>query len=118
MYDMDVLKAGEIGGHCTMDSSALQSEVGRLSALQTWLPELRNFEEIQQSPMEHPSTQCDQLIETPVYIVKIDASTHMFHDHIRIKFMLFFIQLFALYFIKMLQFLLLSFSCEHVPSFL
>lgn len=75
MYDMDVLNEGDIGGHCKlMNSKALSANVGRLSSLQTWLPELRNFVEFKESIMTDPETHCDQVIKTPVYIMKIDAS--------------------------------------------
>lgn len=74
MYDMDVLKPGEIGGHCKLTGDTLSSHVTRLSSLQTWLPELRNFAELNESIMLNPDSHCDQIISTPVYIMKIDAS--------------------------------------------
>lgn len=74
MYDMDVLKPGQIGGHCKLDKKALKAEVSRLSSLQTWLPEIRNFGKLNESPVVNPDSVCDQIIRTPVYIMKIDAS--------------------------------------------
>ncbi|ODN03890.1 EGF domain-specific O-linked N-acetylglucosamine transferase [Orchesella cincta] len=79
MYDMDVLKPGEIGGKCELNKGPLTAEVARLSSLQTWLPELRNFVELHESPMVNPQSQCDQIIKTPVYIMKIDATVNMYH---------------------------------------
>lgn len=82
MYDMDVLNHGDIGGHCKLSKEPLSTQVTRLSALQTWLPELQNFVEIPDSIMTKPDMYCDQIVDTPTYIMKIDASgcfkTHAF----------------------------------------
>ena len=44
-----------------------------MSPLQSWAPELRNLEE------QTKNDKCDITIESPTYIMKIDASVNMYH---------------------------------------
>ena len=71
-YAIDVLKQGEIGGFCKLNQEKLQEQMEHVSALQSWAPELRFFEEMIQRPIEEGL--CDVIIEKPTYIMKIDAS--------------------------------------------
>lgn len=43
-----------------------------MSALQSWAPEIRNFVEFDERPIDE--NKCDLVYEKPVYIMKIDAS--------------------------------------------
>lgn len=72
-YKMDVLKKGQIGGKCKLDSKKLESEAIHLSPLQSWGPEMQNFQELSM-PVTKQSKMCDVFIEEPTFIMKIDAS--------------------------------------------
>lgn len=76
-YKMDVLKQGEIGGYCKIYKDRLKREGEHVSALQSWAPELRFFEELPYRPIEEK--KCDIVIDKPTYIMKIDASSNMYH---------------------------------------
>ena len=72
---MDVLKGGQIGGMCQLDTERLKSEAIHLSPLQSWGPEMQHFQEL---PFQvgNQSEMCDVYIEKPTFIMKIDASMH------------------------------------------
>jgi protein O-GlcNAc transferase len=74
MYDMDVLSNGEIGGYCKLNKDLMKSQVTQISALQTWAPELQHFSEFPKPVMAQESKMCDKIIQTPTFIIKIDAS--------------------------------------------
>jgi protein O-GlcNAc transferase len=78
MYDMDVLNSGEIGGYCRYNESLLQSQVERLSSLQSWAPELQHFKQLETRPLDKDSKICDRIVKTPTFIMKIDASKFLF----------------------------------------
>lgn len=73
-YAMDVLKQGQIGGHCKLHTERLKEELQHVSALQSWAPELRFFESMTKRPIH--SELCDIVIDKPTYIMKIDASKY------------------------------------------
>ncbi|XP_014256588.1 EGF domain-specific O-linked N-acetylglucosamine transferase isoform X2 [Cimex lectularius] len=75
-YKMDVLKQGEIGGHCKLHTDRLNEESDHISPLQSWGPEMRYFTEIDDIV---DSELCDTYIEKPVIIMKIDATVNMYH---------------------------------------
>ncbi|XP_063993878.1 EGF domain-specific O-linked N-acetylglucosamine transferase isoform X2 [Diachasmimorpha longicaudata] len=70
-YKMDVLKEGEIGGYCTLNKKILDDNADHISALQSWGPELRNFQKLKRRPI--PNADCDIIIEKPTFLMKIDA---------------------------------------------
>lgn len=76
-YKMDVLKSGQIGGKCKLQTLRLNEEIQHISPLQSWAPELRYFEELSTSPIE--SGKCDVVISKPTYFMKIDAISNMYH---------------------------------------
>uniref|UniRef100_A0A182TAF5 Uncharacterized protein n=1 Tax=Anopheles maculatus TaxID=74869 RepID=A0A182TAF5_9DIPT len=51
-YKMDVLRQGQIGGHCRLHEKRLQDELQHISPLQSWGPELRFFERLERPPIE------------------------------------------------------------------
>lgn len=75
-YNMDVLKKGQIGGHCELKESELKKAVDHMGALQSWAPELRFFEGKPNVIDEH---SCDIVIKEPTFIMKIDATYNMYH---------------------------------------
>lgn len=79
-YHMDVLKPGQILGHCELNRTRLLEEMDHMSALQSWSPELRNFQE---SPLNLASKTvdgpCDVVVNTPTFIMKIDSTYNMYH---------------------------------------
>ena len=74
MYDTDVLKHGQIGGHCKLNKELLKKNSDFMSSLQSWGPEMQNFVELPQRTIENNSTACDRIITQPTIIMKIDAS--------------------------------------------
>lgn len=76
-YALDVLKQGEIGGYCKLNEQEFKSHLDHLSALQSWAPELRYFEALSKRPIENDL--CDVVIDKPTYLMKLDASSNMYH---------------------------------------
>lgn len=77
-YHMDVLKPGQVLGHCELNRTKLSAEMDHIgSALQSWGPELRNFDTLPQPVME--SGACDLVVNAPTFIMKIDATYNMYH---------------------------------------
>lgn len=76
-YRMDVLKPGQVGGFCKFHKERLEAEAEHVSALQSWAPELRFFEQLESQPIE--SGKCDVVVDKPTYIMKIDATSNMYH---------------------------------------
>lgn len=76
-YDLNVLKQGQIGGFCKLHEGRFKSQLDHLSALQSWAPELRFFEELRQRPIVEG--ECDVVVEKPTIFMKIDASVNMYH---------------------------------------
>ncbi|XP_071516984.1 EGF domain-specific O-linked N-acetylglucosamine transferase [Panulirus ornatus] len=77
-YHTDVLQSGQIGGHCKLDKKLLRKNSDQISALQSWGPELQHFTE-QTEKVEPRGRLCDQWVDTPTYIMKIDANVNMYH---------------------------------------
>lgn len=76
-YVTDVLKKGGIGGYCKFSKNKLFEQLDHLSALQSWAPELRFFESLEQRPIENEL--CDVVVDKPTFIMKIDATMNMYH---------------------------------------
>ncbi|EDW03910.1 EGF domain-specific O-linked N-acetylglucosamine transferase [Drosophila grimshawi] len=77
-YHMDVLRPGQLLGHCDLNRTRLTAEMEHIgSALQSWGPELRNFDVLPQPMME--SDACDLVVNAPTFIMKIDATYNMYH---------------------------------------
>lgn len=77
-YHIDVLDHGQIGGHCSLDENRLKANSDQISALQSWGPELRHFVELDK-PVWRGAEVCDLWIESPTYLMKIDATVNMYH---------------------------------------
>lgn len=76
-WQNDVLKNGDIGGYCKFNKELLDKQMMFMSALQSWAPEMRNFQQLNQRPIEHEL--CDVIIEKPTFIVKLDSTINMYH---------------------------------------
>ncbi|KAH8334156.1 hypothetical protein KR059_007021 [Drosophila kikkawai] len=77
-YHMDVLKPGQLLGHCQLNRTRLAGEMDHIgSALQSWGPELRNLDVLPHPILE--SGLCDLVVNTPTFIMKIDATYNMYH---------------------------------------
>lgn len=74
---MDVLSHGQIGGHCKLHRKRLEDELEHISPLQSWGPELRFFDTLSQPLAE--GNYCDVTIEKPAFIMKLDATSNMYH---------------------------------------
>nr|XP_022914214.1 EGF domain-specific O-linked N-acetylglucosamine transferase isoform X1 [Onthophagus taurus] len=76
-YKMDVLGDGDIGGYCNFYKEKLKKQLDHMSPLQSWAPEIKNFKQLQQKPIQN--NDCDVIIEKPTFIMKIDATVNMYH---------------------------------------
>lgn len=76
-WQNDVLKSGEIGGYCKFNKNLLDNQQMFMSALQSWAPEIRNFQSLSQRPIE--SNMCDIVVEKPTFILKLDSTINMYH---------------------------------------
>ncbi|XP_037959922.1 EGF domain-specific O-linked N-acetylglucosamine transferase [Teleopsis dalmanni] len=76
-YNMDVLRLGQLVGHCSLNRTRLKVEMDHMSALQSWAPELRNFDELPMPLLT--GDNCDMTVNTPTFIMKIDSTFNMYH---------------------------------------
>lgn len=60
-----------VGGYCALNQKMLNAELDHMSALQSWAPELRNFVQLDERPID--ANRCDVVYEKPTFIMKIDA---------------------------------------------
>jgi len=75
-YRMDIFQPGDITlSSCDLKSDKLMGQLELMSPLQSWAPELRNLGVSKGSTRK----DCDLVIDTPTYIVKLDASVNMYH---------------------------------------
>lgn len=74
------LRASILLSHTSLDENRLKSNSDQISALQSWGPELRHFVELDQR-VWIGAEMCDLWIETPTYLMKIDASKYCGHFH-------------------------------------
>lgn len=56
----------------SLNGKLLQSNLNHISPLQSWGPELRYFVELDKR-VERGAEMCDLWIESPTYLMKIDA---------------------------------------------
>lgn len=76
-YKTDVLKHGQIGGHCLFNIKKLEKELDHKSPLQSWAPELENFVKFNFRPVDNQ--HCDIIIKQPIFLMKLDATVNMYH---------------------------------------
>ncbi|XP_030384210.1 EGF domain-specific O-linked N-acetylglucosamine transferase [Scaptodrosophila lebanonensis] len=76
-YHMDVLSPGQLLGHCELNRTRLSAEQEHMGALQSWAPELRNFDVLPYPVLG--SDACDLVVDTPTFVMKIDATYNMYH---------------------------------------
>lgn len=75
-YREDVLQHGDIGGwNCTLSRSALLREGDHKSPLMSWFAEMTNFKVVDGDQGE----QCDVTLDKPTLILKLDATSNMYH---------------------------------------
>lgn len=68
---------GEVGGwNCDLQTKRIQEENGQEERLQSWFPELKNYQLVQG---KSPEQACDVTLEKQVFMVKIDEPTNMYH---------------------------------------
>ncbi|XP_071083441.1 EGF domain-specific O-linked N-acetylglucosamine transferase-like [Haliotis cracherodii] len=76
-YRKDVLKSGQIGGHCRLDRASLLAQRDNTGFLSSWYFEMEPFTSLTSRPLE--SGKCDVIIDKPTFIIKLDAGGNMFH---------------------------------------
>ncbi|KAL4655921.1 EGF domain-specific O-linked N-acetylglucosamine transferase isoform X1 [Arapaima gigas] len=76
-YKEDFFQEGQIGGHCSLNRRALQSEGQHKSPLQSWYAELQTYTSLKFNPIE--DSQCDLIVERPTIFMKLDAGVNMYH---------------------------------------
>ncbi|KAK3584893.1 hypothetical protein CHS0354_023483 [Potamilus streckersoni] len=75
-YREDIFKAGQIGGHCTLNKEALVAEKYE-NGLESWYPELEQFSTLKFIPNQRP--QCEIVFHKPTYFVKLSSGISMYH---------------------------------------
>ncbi|XP_067244434.1 EGF domain-specific O-linked N-acetylglucosamine transferase isoform X3 [Chanodichthys erythropterus] len=76
-YKEDFLEQGEIGGHCSLNSKALDAEGTHKSPLQSWFAELQTYSELDFHSLD--DGHCDVIIDRPTVFMKLDAGVNMYH---------------------------------------
>lgn len=75
-YKSDVLKDGDIGGYnCLLKEKELLSQSAHKSPLQSWFDEVEHFK------CESEEVTCDVNVTTPVYLMKLDATSNLYHHY-------------------------------------
>lgn len=76
-YRTDVLKDGEIGGYnCNLKEKELLSQSAHKSPLQSWFDEMEHF-----TCKNDEDLVCDVTVTTPVYLMKLDATSNLYHHY-------------------------------------
>ncbi|XP_027215871.2 EGF domain-specific O-linked N-acetylglucosamine transferase isoform X1 [Penaeus vannamei] len=78
LYNVDVLKHGQVSGHCKLDKSLHKANSDQISFLQSWGPELQHFTE-RKERVQRNAEMCDVWVEDPAVIMKLDATSNMYH---------------------------------------
>jgi len=75
-YRMDIFEPGDVLlTGCKLDKELLDKNLELMSPLQSWAPEMRNLK----VSKEYTDDQCDVIIDTPTYVMKLDATVNMYH---------------------------------------
>jgi len=75
-YRMDIFKPGGIAlAGCQLDRDILEKNLELMSPLQSWAPEMKNIQVFE----ENIEDECDMVIDTPTYVMKLDATVNMYH---------------------------------------
>ena len=75
-YREDVIKPGDVGGHCKLNVDQFKKQGGHKSPLQSWYAELGYFEELDYKPIKEG--KCDIVVNDPTYVIKLDAGIFNF----------------------------------------
>ncbi|XP_055884177.1 EGF domain-specific O-linked N-acetylglucosamine transferase-like isoform X1 [Biomphalaria glabrata] len=76
-YREDIIKPGQVGGHCQLDVNILKSQGEHKSPLQSWYAELEHYTSLEFYPLD--SKHCDLILDKPTYLIKLDAGVNMYH---------------------------------------
>ncbi|KAH9500584.1 hypothetical protein Btru_076977 [Bulinus truncatus] len=76
-YREDILKPGQVGGHCKLNIKTLKAENEHKSPLQSWYAELEHYTSLDFHPLE--SNHCDVIFKKPTFLIKLDAGVNMYH---------------------------------------
>lgn len=73
----DVLKEGEVGGHCHFKEDLHKNQGKNKSPLQSWFAELEHFSSLAVKPIQ--AGNCDVVIQRPTIFMKLDAGINLYH---------------------------------------
>ncbi|XP_042901667.1 EGF domain-specific O-linked N-acetylglucosamine transferase isoform X1 [Parasteatoda tepidariorum] len=76
-YRDDVIREGQVGGHCKLKKKLLKQQGQHKSPLQSWYAEFEHFTELPELPKDQ--NLCDIIINQPTFIMKLDAAVNMYH---------------------------------------
>ena len=76
---MEILAQGKIGGKCVLKKKLLEENMELLAPLQSWAPELRNFQPTSTPTDGGDSEKCDLFVNIPTIFMKLDATVSMYH---------------------------------------
>lgn len=73
----DVLKEGEVGGHCHFKKDVHKNQNKNKSPLQSWFAELEHFTSLSVKPLQ--AGLCDVIVNRPTVFMKLDAGINLYH---------------------------------------
>ena len=74
-YRMDIFGPGKVElADCDLDTDWIDANLDYMSPLQSWAPELQHVQ-----TTDRINSSCDLWIEEPTMVVKLDATTNMYH---------------------------------------
>lgn len=73
----DVLKEGEVGGHCHFKKDLHKNQNKNKSPLQSWFAELEHFTSLSVKPLQ--AGLCDVIVNRPTVFMKLDAGINLYH---------------------------------------
>jgi len=76
-YAMDLFMPGDVSVECDLNEDWLSQQLELLSPLQSWAPELRNLKKSRS--FEPKDKDCDLTFSQPTFIMKLDATSNIYH---------------------------------------
>lgn len=73
----DVLKEGEVGGHCQFKKDIHKNQNKNKSPLQSWFAELEHYTSLSVKPIQ--GGLCDVVVNRPTIFMKLDAGINLYH---------------------------------------
>ena len=73
-YRDDIIKPGDVGGHCELQKTAFLKQGDHRSPLQSWFAELGDFQNFDYKPIK--DGKCDVVFDEPTILIKLDMGMY------------------------------------------